>query len=264
MKNMLWCALCPSTAIPQTAAPPCEELKRSAQIPVRTASREIPTAEDRQERQEGLCQHWWFSCLTGGTLLRGRGDVATLCSWKIGCTTTLPWSAKLSQQQTGKLLQFWWRARLGAHSILGISAHCRGSPMKSMLPRRDSLGFSLSHLWDLILGLLELVWFVGPEQPGLCFPFLLKHDLGILPALPGLHPLVKGTLLAGRQAYQKAVSSLTSSFYCLWRVMGSRLSSAYSTRYSRDQYEAALTSATLPIPQWLTLGETRAVTSYSQ
>lgn len=53
---------------------------------------------------------------------------------------------------------------------------------------------SIPYLRDLILGLLQLVGFVCPQQPGLHLPLLLEHGLGILPPLPGLHALVKGSL----------------------------------------------------------------------
>lgn len=53
---------------------------------------------------------------------------------------------------------------------------------------------SVPYLRDLILGLLQLVGFVCPQQPGLHLPLLLEHGLGILPPLPGLHALIKGSL----------------------------------------------------------------------
>lgn len=50
------------------------------------------------------------------------------------------------------------------------------------------------HLYDLILGLLQLVRLIGPQQPSLSLPLLLQCGLSILPALPCLHALVKGSL----------------------------------------------------------------------
>ena len=51
-----------------------------------------------------------------------------------------------------------------------------------------------AHLYNLILGLLQLVGLVGPQQPSLSLPLLLQGGLSILPALPRLHALVKGGL----------------------------------------------------------------------
>lgn len=51
-----------------------------------------------------------------------------------------------------------------------------------------------AHLYNLILGLLQLVGLVGPQQPSLGLPLLLQCGLSILPALPRLHALVKGGL----------------------------------------------------------------------
>lgn len=62
------------------------------------------------------------------------------------------------------------------------------------------------YLRDLLFGLLQLVGFVGPEQPGLHLPLLLQHGLGILPPLPGLHALVKGSLKMKEQSLSSADS----------------------------------------------------------
>ena len=51
-----------------------------------------------------------------------------------------------------------------------------------------------AHLYNLILGLLQLVGRVGPQQPNLGLPLLLQCGLSILPALPRLHALIKGGL----------------------------------------------------------------------
>lgn len=54
------------------------------------------------------------------------------------------------------------------------------------------------HLYDLVLGLLQLVRLVGPQQPSLGLPLLLQCGLSVLPALPRLHALVKGGLWGWR------------------------------------------------------------------
>ena len=50
------------------------------------------------------------------------------------------------------------------------------------------------YLSDVILGLLQLVRLVGPEQLGLRLTLLLQHGLGVLPALPRLHTVIERTL----------------------------------------------------------------------
>ena len=52
----------------------------------------------------------------------------------------------------------------------------------------------VSHLFDLVFGLLQLVWFVGELQFGFSFSFLLQEHLTVLPLLPRLHTVVKHTL----------------------------------------------------------------------
>lgn len=51
-----------------------------------------------------------------------------------------------------------------------------------------------SHLFDLVFGLLQFVWFVGELQFGFSFSFLLQEQLTVLPLLPRLHTVVKHTL----------------------------------------------------------------------
>lgn len=53
---------------------------------------------------------------------------------------------------------------------------------------------SVCYLTDLLFGLLEFVWFVGPQQLGLGLSLLLQRALSLLPALPCTYALVKTSL----------------------------------------------------------------------
>ena len=66
------------------------------------------------------------------------------------------------------------------------------------------------YLGDVVLGLLQLVGLVGPEQLGLRLALLLQHGLGVLPALPRLHTVIEGPLrrTGGRRYYPGKTFSL--------------------------------------------------------
>lgn len=67
------------------------------------------------------------------------------------------------------------------------------------------------YLSDLLLGQLQFVWLVGPQQFGLSLPLLLQHSLSILPTLPRLHPVIKRPLQPTNT--QRIISCLYLAIY---------------------------------------------------
>ena len=55
---------------------------------------------------------------------------------------------------------------------------------------------SWAYLGDVLLGLLQLVRLVSPQQLGLRLPLPLQRALSLLPALPRSHALAKAALWA--------------------------------------------------------------------